>query len=102
MAILERQIKHIHPEKRAERAAHAGEFEAIESKYGYPPNKHYILIAGSDEWGTDVLEREWPSMAVMEETFQKVNADPEYQALMKKYTTWARDTRLEIYMVATK
>jgi hypothetical protein len=99
MKFLERQVKYIYPEKRAERQAHAGEFQAIEEKYGFPPLKHFLMMAGPDEMGTEVLEREWPSIAAWEATIEKINADPDYQALTKKYSEWARYTRLETYMV---
>jgi hypothetical protein len=102
MAILERQVKHIRPEKQAERAAHGEEIAAIESRHGYPPLRRYIMLFGPDEMGTEVLEREWPSMAAMEQAVQSCQADPEYQTILKLYTGWARDTRIEIYMVAPR
>lgn len=102
MEILERQIKFIYPEKRAERLAHGHEIDAIEAKYGFPPNRQYMTFVGSDEAGTLVLEREWPSMAAWEEALSKANQDPEYQKLIKKFGEWQREMRFEIYLVVKR
>ena len=101
MKILERQIKHVFPDKHAEREAMIKEnpFAAIESKYGFPPPRSFILISGPDEMGTEVLEREWPSMAAYETAIEKVNADPAYQALGEKFREIIRDTRMEYYFI---
>ncbi len=99
MAILERQVKFIIPEKAAERAAAGPQIDAIEAKHGYPPLRRYRLLSGPEDMGTEVLEREWPSFAAMEEAIVKCQADPEYQEIIRKYGNWVRNSRIEYYLV---
>jgi hypothetical protein len=75
------------------------EYEAVESKYGFPPKKRYSLLSGPDEIQTLVIERQWSSMAAMETAFEKVMADPVYQGVTEKSLLLIRDNRWELYSV---
>lgn len=46
---------------------------------------------------TIVIERQWESMAVMESTYEKIMADPEYQALSKEGIGIIKSSRMEAY-----
>ena len=97
MVTLERLIQHVFPGKGAELEALDKEYNAVESKFGFPPKKRYQLLAGPDEIQTLVIERQWPSMAAMETAYEKIMADPAYQAVSAKSLAVIRDNRWELY-----
>jgi hypothetical protein len=99
MVTLERMIQHVYPDKWPELAALDAEYNQIESRFGFPAKKRYLLIAGPDEVNTLVIEREWPSLAAMEAAFEKVMADPGWQAVNAKGLTIIKDQRWELYSV---
>ena len=72
---------------------------AIESKYGFPPKRRYRAFAGPHEIDTLIIEREWESMAVMEEAFTRLMADPEYQVLSSSYPGVVVSSQWELYML---
>ena len=80
MRMLERQVKRVALGKMAEVDEFRRKAMAIESRYGFPPQKRYGYLCGEDT-RTLVIEREWESLAAMEEAFAKVEADAEYQKL---------------------
>jgi hypothetical protein len=101
MKILERNIKHILPGKQSEREALAKEVHIVESKYDFPPLKRFILFSGAGTLGTEVMERQWPSLAAMETALEKAISDPEWQALNKELTAMSQgDAQVELYWVA--
>lgn len=102
MEILERQIKFVFPEKKAERRALGPKIDAIEQKYGFPPNRQYETLCGPDEVGTLILEREWPSFAAMEEAHEKAMQDSEYRKLLSQVECWIREAHFEFYSVVKR
>jgi hypothetical protein len=99
MMILERLIQHVYPGKAMELEALDKEYDAVESKYGFPSKKRYSLLAGADKIQTLVIERQWPSMAAMESAFEKLTADPVYQNVNVKSIPVIRDNRWELYSI---
>jgi hypothetical protein len=99
MVILERSIQHIVPNKWPELNMVDREFNQVEGRLGFPAKKRFQLIAGADEYNTLVIERQWPSMAAMETTYEKAMADPEYQALGMKSNSIIKDMQVELYGV---
>jgi hypothetical protein len=81
MIVVLRQIQHIYPDKWAELEAIDKKFNVVEDRLGFPAKKRYQLLSGSDEVNTLILETQWPSRAVMESTYEKAMADPEWQVL---------------------
>jgi hypothetical protein len=81
MIVVLRQIQHIYPDKWAELEAIDKKFNVVEGRLGFPAKKRYQLLSGSDEVNTLIIETQWPSMAVMESTYEKAMADPEWQVL---------------------
>jgi hypothetical protein len=81
MIVVLRQTQHIYPDKWAELEAIDKKFNVVEARLGFPAKKRYQLISGSDELNTLIIETQWPSMAVMESTYEKAMADPEWQVL---------------------
>ena len=99
MITLERQIQHIFPDKMPVLEALDAEFNKVESRFGFPSKKRYLLIAGPDEINTLVIERQWSSLAALEAAFEKALADPDYQAVYAKSIGIIRDSRWELYQV---
>ena len=81
MIVVLRQTQHIYPDKWAELEAIDKKFNVVEARLGFPAKKRYQLLSGSDEVNTLIIETQWPSMAVMESTYEKAMADPEWQVL---------------------
>jgi hypothetical protein len=70
---------------------------AIESRLGFPPKKRYQCIIGGHDLNTVIVERQWDSLAAMEEIFTKAFADPEYQALADEGISIIESTQWEVY-----
>ena len=81
MQIIERHVKKVRPDKWAKIEQKEKAFDAVEAKHGFPPKRHYRLLAGADDNNTLVMERQWEIFAAMEAAYEKAMADPEWQAL---------------------
>ena len=97
MITLERLIQKIYPGKWDALEELDKKYNAIESKFGFPPKKRYQSIMGEFDQNTLIIERQWESMAVMEATYEKIMADPEYQALGKETIGVVKSSRMEAY-----
>jgi hypothetical protein len=73
-------------------------FNALESRLGLPAAKRYQCITGGHDSNTLIIERQWPSLAVLEATAEKIMADPEYQALVAELVGIVESEQLELYM----
>jgi hypothetical protein len=98
MVIIERMVQHIFPGKWAELEAIDKKYNAVEARLGFPTKKRLQLLMGTHPAGTLVIEREWPSLAVMEAANAKGMADPEYQALQQESATIIKNIYWELYM----
>lgn len=74
-------------------------FDAIEKRYGVPPKRRYVSMAGAFDENTLVVAREWESLAAAEATYEKLLADPEYTRLMEESKAILKATRRELYTV---
>ena len=75
-------------------------WEGVEGRLGgFPPKRHYFLIAGSDDSGTMVWEREWESFAVMEAAYDRLFADSEAEHLGQRAQEIYDGERIEYYSV---
>ncbi|HMN59504.1 MAG TPA: NIPSNAP family protein [Anaerolinea sp.] len=99
MVILERDVQHIYPDKWDELNKIDGEFNLVESGFGFPEKKRFQLLIGADEANTLIVEWQWPSMSSMEAAYEKAMADPAWQALVAKSNEMIRDHRYEVYLV---
>ena len=68
VVVMERLIQKVKPDKWAALDEIDAKFNAIESKMGFPPKKRYRSMIGPLDNDVIVIEREWKSMAVMEQT----------------------------------
>jgi len=99
MAILERRVqfkvKDADTYRKWEKT-----WEDIERRLGgFPSKRHYFLIAGAENMGTIVWEREWESMAVMEAAYGTMFTDSEAQSLGSGASEIYEGERIEYYFV---
>jgi hypothetical protein len=98
MIVIDRMIQKVYSDKWAELEAIDKRYNAAEARLGFPPKKRFSLLAGSYAVNTLVVEREWPSLAKMEEIHEKAMADPEYQELGKEIVSIVKSVHWELYM----
>ena len=98
MIVIERMIQKVVPGKWAALEAVDKKFDALESRVGFPAKKRFQCIIGSHDSNTLVIERQWPSLAVMEATYDKVMGGPEYQALSAELVGIVESSQIEVYM----
>ncbi len=98
MIIIHREVQHIYPDKWADLAVIDQEYNKIEAKYGFPQKKRSQLLSGKDEMNTLIIEYQFESLAAMEAAFEKLMADPEWQALGERANSILRDIRIELLM----
>ena len=97
MIAIQRLVQKVVPGKWAAAEVLTKKFEPLERRFGLPAAKRYQCITGGHDWNTCILERQWESLAVMEATFEKCMADPEYQALDAEKVGIIESEQLEIY-----
>ena len=98
MIIIERQVQQIYPDKWAELESIDKKYSAVEARLGFPPKKRYQVLTGSLDMNTLIVERQWPSLAVMEATYEKSMMDPEEQALRMESNSIIKSNHWELYM----
>jgi len=96
---LERMVQSVRPGKWAALEEIDKQYNAVESRLGFPPKRRYQLFFGGHHVNTLVVEREWESMAAMEMTWMKALADPEERALGTKLDEIVESTQMEIYYI---
>ena len=64
---------------------------------GFPQKKRLQCVIGSIDQNTIIIERQWDCLAIMESTYEKVMADPEWQALGAETNTIVQSTQIEVY-----
>lgn len=79
--VMERLIQRVKPGKWAALDEIDKKFDAIESKLGFPPKKRYRSLAGPLDNDTIIIEREWKSMAIMEQTILATAGNAELQEM---------------------
>ena len=99
MAVLERQVKQVRRGKWQQIDEMYAKWQEAESRYGYPPQKRYRALSGSDDRSTLIIEREWESFAAMEAAFAKAGEDPDIQALSAESGKVYKSMRFEFYSV---
>lgn len=72
-------------------------YNEVETRAGFPPKKRMQCVIGSIDQGTIIIERQWDCLAVMESTYEKVMADPEWQALSGEVTSIVQSTQIEVF-----
>ncbi len=98
-AIMERLIQKVRLDKWEELDKIDKKYDAIESKLGFPPKRRYRSVAGPLDNDVIVIEREWKSMAAMEESVFKVMSNPDLVKLTVELNSIIEKSWHEIYMV---
>lgn len=97
MIIVERLVQLVRPGKWAELEAIDKKFDAIESRFGFPPKKRYQCMAGSHDLNVLIVERQWESLAASEAAYEKAMAEAEYQQLLNEIGSIVKGTQRELY-----
>jgi hypothetical protein len=97
MKVLERMVQKIGDWEKIDEMDQ--KHNAIESNYGFPTKRRYRALAGPHTMDTLIIEREWDSMAAMEEAFTRLMADAKYQALSSSYPGVVVSSQWELYML---
>ena len=98
MKAIQRVVIKVVPGKMAEYMELMEKQKPLEIRYGMPPRKVYRLLSGEgDVMHTIIYEAEWDSLAAMEACYDKVMADPEYQALMPQWDPLIESHGFEVY-----
>ncbi len=80
MITIEKQIQKVNGDWE-ELKEHQKKWDALTNDLGFPPTKYYQCIIGGHDTDTLIIERQWESMAQMEETYEKMFASEEFQKL---------------------
>lgn len=98
MAILERHIHQVRDVKAYwERER---KFKEAEDRLGgFPPKRYYHLIAGADDTGSMLQEREWDSLAAMEAAYERLFSQPGVMELGGSGPEAGNTERTELYLV---
>ena len=97
MIAIERMTQKIFPGKWMELEEIDKRYNEIESRMGFPIKKRYQCMIGEEDSNTLIIERQWDGLAVMESTYEKAFADPEYQALGKEVTSIVQSSKIEVF-----
>jgi hypothetical protein len=97
MIAIERMTQKIYPGKWAELEAIDKRYNEIELRMGFPAKKRYQCIIGGLDQNTLIIERQWESLAVMEGTYEKALALPEYQALGREIASIVQSSQIEVF-----
>jgi hypothetical protein len=81
VVVMERLIQKVKPDKWAALDEIDKKYDGIESKIGFPTKKRYRSMIGPLDNDTIVVEREWKSMAAMEQAVLGSMGNAELQKL---------------------
>lgn len=97
MIVVERMIQEIHLGKLSELEELDKQYDVIESGLGFPPKRRYWAITSPHNLTTIIIERDWESMAAMEEGYAAVFGNEELQKLHAKGLGIVKSSRVELY-----
>jgi hypothetical protein len=97
MIAIERMTQKVYPGKWAELEEIDKRYNEIEMRAGFPPKKRYQCVFGGMDGNTLIIERQWECLAVMESTYEKVMADPEWQALGQEVASIVQSSQIEVF-----
>lgn len=98
MITIERTTQKIRPGKWAALEEIDKRFNEIELQNGFPAKKRYKFVIGAEDSNTLIIERQWDCQAVLESTYEKVMAMPEYQALGPELDEIVESSRTDLLM----
>ena len=98
MITIERMTQTIFPGKWDDLNEIDKRFNEIEQRMGFPQKRRYQCMIGGLDQNTLIIERQWDCLAVMESTYEKAMAEPEYQVLLKEVESIVKSSRLEVFV----
>jgi len=99
MKVIERMIQKSDPrgdEAVKELVARYGDLDA---KWGFPPQRRYRCGYGSIAMEYVICDREWESLEIMEKTYERAMATPEWKLLMDALGPYEVSRRHELYVL---
>ncbi len=96
--IMQRLVQYIAPGKLEALNELDRKFDVVEKSLDFPPKRRYLSIAGP-EYGTLIIEREWESLAEMEQADDKCRDHPEWTDLVNQVTPLIVKEYWELYRV---
>jgi hypothetical protein len=99
MKFVERMIQKWNPEAMAAIKSLADKYGDLDAKWGFPPQRHYRCWYGSIPFEYLISEREWESLAVMEATYARAQATPEWAEFAALASKVGESHRAELYEV---
>jgi len=99
MKVMERIIQELPPEKLDAFKEFQRKLDAPSARLGFPPLRWYTSFFTAEQSFTLVCEREWPSMAALEATYAKADADPEYTSQTASWPSVGKSHREELWLV---
>ena len=102
MKVMQRGIMKVAPGKMAEAMELNQKLMAISSRYGMPTTgmrMYRPFTGGGDAMHTIVFELEWDSLTEMAAFYEKMMADPEWQAQMSEWDMVLENHQVELYSV---
>ncbi len=97
MRCLERHIRGVRRDKWPDMEALERKFEAVERRLGLPPQRYWRVIASPHAVDTLIVEREWPSLAEMEQGLARAMGDEEWQDLSRQGQPITSSIVVELY-----
>ena len=97
MVVIERMIQEVFPGKWDALAEIDKKFDVVEKRHGFPAANRMQSIIGACDMNTNVIVREWASMAAMEAAYESVFTDSEHQALLTETASIIKNSRIELY-----
>ena len=101
MIVIERMIQQVYPGEMPALNDIDKRYDVVEKRLGFPAKKRYWSMSGAFDSNTIVIEREWESMATLEEVYEAAFADPEHQALNNEVNEIIKSSRVELYTPMT-
>jgi hypothetical protein len=96
---MQRLVFEINRDRWDEVPALLARIDAMESSYGMPPSRRYTSLAGTVGRDAIVWEREFESLAALEEIAEGLMADREFQKLAEEaHAEFFESTHYELYV----
>ena len=102
MKVIERMIQKWKPEADAKMKVLAEKYGDLDAKWGFPPQRLYRCRYGSIPYEYTVAEREWESLGVMDATYGRAHASPEWKEFWAAASQVIESHRAELYEVMTE
>ncbi len=98
MRVLERRIQVLERGGQDAYKAKEKQWQALEERLGNFPSKRHCVPLSNQSGTTLIWEREWDSLAAMEDAYTRLGSDPESKQL-SSVPSMVLDDQMEIYLL---